>query len=217
MIGNPEALPKCDPVDFANLSKVTETASCPADTQAGYIGLTLQGGNGNFGQGGGEFFFTKIPIFNMQPPKGVIADFAFNVAGFVQAHIYFTLDAAHDYAIKSVSPNINDGYPVRSAEVTFWGVPGDPSHDPFRWDPVKGKGAPFDAPIRPLTTNPMDCGGERRLSDQRRVLPRPWRIHPGAGIPRPDERDRLRRPAFPLRTGHLVATDRPALGRADRP
>ncbi len=213
MIGNPEALPKCDPVDFANLSNVTETASCPADTQAGYIGLTLQGGNVDFGQGSGETFFTKFPIFNMQPPKGVIADFAFNAAGFVQAHIYFTLDPAQNYAIKSVSPNINDSYPVRSAEVTFWGVPGDPAHDPFRWDPVKGEGRPVRRADPTVDDQPDGLRRrKRRFSHQRRVLRTPRRIQPGTGIPRPDERDRLRRSALPLRTGHLIAADRPHAG-----
>jgi hypothetical protein len=166
MIGNPEATPKCDPVDFAEKGATASSTACPADTQVGYLDVTVN-----------EFIGTlsRIPIYNLEPPKGQAADFAFNAAGFVQAHIYPTLDPAQNYAIKTVTPNISNLVDILGSEVTFWGVPGDPSHDKFRAYQERLKtgeksgpfeeevelavGAPWgSAPIRPLLTNPTDCG-----------------------------------------------------------
>ena len=106
---------------------------------------------------------TRVALYNLVPPKGTPVDLAFNAGGFVQGHIYATLDPAQNYAIKSVSPNISALVNVRGAEVTIWGVPGDPAHDKFRYYPQTqpgniALGAPFTAPIRPFYTNPMDCG-----------------------------------------------------------
>jgi hypothetical protein len=98
------------------------------------------------------------------PPRGQVADLAFNASGFVQAHIYPTLDPAQNYAVKTVSPDISDLLVIRGIETKIWGVPADPAHDRFRY--VSGVfgtnpalGAPWgSAPIRPFLTNPMDCG-----------------------------------------------------------
>jgi hypothetical protein len=166
MIGNPEAVPKCDPVDFATLN-AGDKPSCPADTQIGYLNLTLGMGTESYGRGTPavtylENTFGHIPIYNLEPPTGAASDFGIDVSGFVQAHIYSTLDPAQGYAIKTVTPNISalDLVKVRDSELTFWGVPGDPAHDRFRRDGASGAlGASFgSAAIRPFLTNPMDCG-----------------------------------------------------------
>ena len=165
MIGNPEATPKCDPVDFAREGSSFVSTGCPANTQVGYLNAFISGGPTDFGQGG--FFFPNqvaahVPIYNLEPPKGVPADFAFN-AGVSQAHIYPSLDPAQSYAIKTVTPNISSLVGVLGSEVTFWGVPGDPAHDRFRYYPKAQEngdvaGASFAGELRPLLTNPMDCG-----------------------------------------------------------
>jgi hypothetical protein len=154
LVGNPEALPKCDPSLFAQNGATPSSTACPSNTQVGYLNITV-----NFLIG----TFSRIPIYNLEPPKGVPADFAFNAAGFVQAHIYPNVDPAQNYAIKGVSPNIGNLIDVLGSEVTFWGVPGDSVHDKFRalTEKVEGKalGAAWgSAPIRPLFTNPSDCG-----------------------------------------------------------
>lgn len=166
MIGNPEATPKCDPSDFAEIGAVPNSTNCPADTQVGYLNIRA-GAQGYEQEGDGSL--SRVPIYNLVPPKGVAADFAFNTA-FVQAHIYPELDPTQNYAIKAVTPNISSLETVRGADVNFWGVPGDPAHDKFRAYPqvTDGKvlGASWgSAPIRPLLTNPTDCsfdnGGAR--------------------------------------------------------
>src|SRR6266516_3512993 len=170
-IGNPEATPKCDPVNFAEKGSSNASTACPADTQVGYLNVPLGIGTLDHGRrSGGHSYvnpnaaFSRIPIYSLVPPKGQAADFALNVLGLVQAHIYFTLDPAQDYAIRSVTPEVSAfGGSVRSSEVTIWGVPGDPAHDKFRYYPKitegKSTGTHFgSAAIRPLITDPSDCG-----------------------------------------------------------
>jgi len=167
-IGNPEAIPKCDPAVFAEGGSVANSTACPPDTQVGYLNASFNDGTSEYGAGAASHFdwglLSRVPVYNLVPPKGTPADFGFNAGGLVQAHIYFKLDPAQNYAIKSVTPNISSLVGVRGSEVTIWGVPGDPAHDPFRYPSDKEEdgtviGAPFGrTAIRPLLTNPMDCG-----------------------------------------------------------
>ena len=167
LIGNPEAFPKCDPADFAEFGAIPSSTSCSPDTQVGYLEIWIAEGTKDYARGGFTNvggFLSRIPIYSLEPPKGTPVDLAFNAGGLVQAHIYATLDPAQNYAIKSVTPNISNLVTIRGAEVTLWGVPGDPAHDKFRY--VSGPlgvnpavGAPWGStPIRPFFTNPMDCG-----------------------------------------------------------
>jgi hypothetical protein len=171
MIGNPEALPKCAQSDFAAAGSVQNSTACPSDTQVGYLNIWWRNPAAPYYHGSGQLIFftpamlTRVAIYNLEPPKGVAADFGFNAAGFVQGHIYPEVDPAQNYAIKTVSPNISDSVNVRGAEVTIWGVPGDPAHDKLRYYPQKTPGeekvigAPFgDSQLRPLLTTPSDCG-----------------------------------------------------------
>jgi uncharacterized repeat protein (TIGR01451 family) len=166
VIGNPEALPKCDPEDFAQIGAFTfGSTQCPSNTQVGMMKLHLTFPGKNHGMG--TFFnrdsqVSRVAIYNLEPPKGVAADFGFSTT-ITQGHIYAELDPAQNYAIKTLTPNITSVANVRGAEVTFWGVPGDPRHDKWRYFPKETEdgrklGAEFDAVIQPLLTNPMDCG-----------------------------------------------------------
>jgi hypothetical protein len=167
MIGNPEATPKCDAVDFSQTGASFASTGCPANTQVGYLNVASTFGKIRYGAGPlftiANEVISHIPIYNLVPPKGKVADLGIN-ATYVQAHIYPTPDAAHEYAITSLVPNISSLANVHGQETTIWGVPGDPAHDRFRYYPkVQANGdvtgAPFvGVPIRPFLTNPMDCG-----------------------------------------------------------
>jgi hypothetical protein len=170
-IGNPEALPKCDPALFAQLGASGVSTQCPPNTQVGYLNIHATNGTRNYGRG--EEIFNPTPdgllgraaIYNLEPPKGKAADFGFIAASIVQGHIYPELDPAQNYAIRTATPEISSLVQPTGAEVVFWGVPGDPAHDKFRYygstvppgEPALG--APFQGvPIKPLLTAPMDCG-----------------------------------------------------------
>jgi hypothetical protein len=157
VIGNPEATPKCDPTQFAAAGATGSSTACPPDTQIGYIDITINHPNYTIG------LLSRVPIYNLEPPKGVPTDLAFNAAALVQAHIYPNVDPAQNYAIKTVTPNIGNLIDVLGAEVTIWGVPGDPAHDKFRAYPERVEGNVLGAPwgsaaIRPFLTNASDCG-----------------------------------------------------------
>jgi hypothetical protein len=160
-IGNPEATPKCDAVDFAEVGATLSSTGCPSDTQVGTLNISIVEGGFFSGE-----LVSRVAIYNLKPPKGVPADFGFTAGvGLVQGHIYPNIDPAQDYAIKSLVPNIGNLSPITTSEATFWGVPGDPAHDKFRFYPKEtaghNLGAPWgSAPIRPLLTDPTDCGEE---------------------------------------------------------
>ena len=169
MIGNPEALPACDPFTFAQIGAVQNATACPPSTQVGYLNIWMLEGGQSEGRGvwsNSDEPLTRVALYNLVPPQGTPVDLGFNAGGLVQGHIYATLDPAQNYAIKSVSANISSLVNVRGAEVTLWGVPGDAAHDKFRYfakdseeePPGSALGAPFAAPIQPFLTNPMDCG-----------------------------------------------------------
>ncbi|HET6997127.1 MAG TPA: hypothetical protein VFI03_00930 [Solirubrobacterales bacterium] len=178
LIGNPEATPKCTASDFLKegVSQYTSTA-CAPETQVGTITLLLNAfanetrGHGD-GSGSGLFTpasWTRIPVYNLEPPKGYPADFAFNVGDY-RGHIYPTIDPGHGYAIKALTPYISGLLPVRSAEFTMWGVPADPAHDWLRSTTLEqggGKknayGASSKAPIKPLLTMPLSCGDHGKV------------------------------------------------------
>jgi hypothetical protein len=170
IVGNPEATPKCTAAEFLGAGTDQVATGCPADTQVGIMDLDLNDGIYRHGAGAfGPGAFSRVAVYNMVPPNGVPADFAFQ-AILVHGHIYPSLDPAQGYAIKAVSPYISDLAPVRHAKFTMWGVPADPAHDHLRYHtfdenpfPTQPFGAHSSAPIRPLLTLPSECGVERHI------------------------------------------------------
>lgn len=169
MIGNPEAMPKCDPVVFSSQGSTSDSTACPSDTQVGYLNVSLTASTAN--RGSSQFnnpntVAERVAIYNLVPPRGTPVDFGFQAGTFIQGHIFAQLDPAQNYAIKTLTPDITSFTVARSAQVTFWGVPADPAHDRFRYyaheqEDGDGAGAPWgSAPIRPFFTLPTDCGTE---------------------------------------------------------
>jgi uncharacterized repeat protein (TIGR01451 family) len=176
LIGNPEAAPKCKPLDFLAPGQATsltssEATGCPPDTQVGTLNVSL--GEGSQGAPGSEDIgpnFGRVAVYNLQPPKGTPADFGFQLGGFAIGHIYASLDAGRDYAIRATSPYITDLFPIRGVRFKQWGVAADPDHDIFRVRPIvfgqDGNpdpkapiyGGSFTGPIKPFFTLPSDCG-----------------------------------------------------------
>jgi hypothetical protein len=165
IVGNPQATPRCSPLDFVQSGLVPNSTQCPPNTQIGYINVFFSAGTTQHGEGGLDpASATRVPLYNVVPPKNTPADFAFSVGGYLQGNVYPLLDPGRGYSLGVFIPNISSLVQVRGVEVTLWGVPGDPAHDRLRYfnglpgtNPVLG--APFvDAPIRPLLTNAMDCG-----------------------------------------------------------
>jgi hypothetical protein len=116
LIGNPNAVPRC------SVTRVTDTGEpCPADTQVGMYVLRWLGGKGVGG-----------PIVNVTPEAGQSAEFALenqaNQPFILTAHLVHTSKGYGFTVVSNEAPLVA----LTKFELTFWGVPADPSHDPMR-------------------------------------------------------------------------------------
>jgi hypothetical protein len=155
LLGDPMATPRCE------LPVVTSGQSvCPPDTQIGDYAIRIEGGHTLLG-----------PIVNVVPEAGQSAEFALeNTTRFetplLTAHLIRT--ASGQLGITVVSTSIPK-LAIVSFELTFWGVPADPSHDAMRGRICKGSGVaekevycegggiPAGVTAVPFLSLPTDC------------------------------------------------------------
>jgi hypothetical protein len=118
VIGDANTVPQCPRQQFDTAPEPT----CPADTQVGEdtVGLadTLIGHLEEF----------EFPVYNLVPPPGVPAEFAFDYDG-----IHGTIDAAvrsgsEQYGLTAHVYNLTQRS-VAYNSATLWGVPSDPRHN----------------------------------------------------------------------------------------
>ena len=88
--------------------------------------------------------------------------FAFNALGVV---LKLTPNVrSDDFGVTVDSGVISTGIIIKGADVTFWGVPSDPVHDPQRYGPMFGgafyaPGASTEFPRKAFTSTPTSCPG----------------------------------------------------------
>lgn len=147
-VGNPDATPKCSRAEFDTGRKNQQIPTCLPDTQVGTVTVAISY----------PFFVLVLPVYNLEPPAGVPAQFGFAFqyrVGFIDGGIR----NGEGDGLKVILKNI-DQLTILRASLTLWGVPADPSHDPERGYPaVTGTGAPVasDKPLIPFLTNPTSC------------------------------------------------------------
>jgi hypothetical protein len=153
LFGNPEAFPKCTPVQFGTDLFNTE---CPQDSQVGAIDITIGGGF--------KLLFLDSPIYNMPAPGGdVVARFGF-YGGPYPAFLDVRVDPETNALIAGVQ-GASSAQLLIGAQSTFWGVPAAPLHDPERLTPYEsanglsppGGGRDSTLPETPFMTNPTSC------------------------------------------------------------
>ena len=151
--GFPHAVPQCTRAQL-------DGEECPGVSQVGndQVGLEYEGPQGGV-------FFIREPVFNMVPPPGVAAEFAFSVAGF-HALIEAGVRSAHGYKIITRIHNIPT-LAIAQNIITFWGVPAEPVHDPERktQNPLicEAEGCPGASIAAPLLTLPTECAGPQSV------------------------------------------------------
>jgi hypothetical protein len=129
LVGNPTPLPQCSDLEFYG-EYTAFTNACPAKTVVGvamvtlympqFIGFTVQ--------------TVSVPVFNMKPPVGEPARFAFDVYS-TPVFIDTSVRTGGDYGVTVSVNNISQLATFIGSTVTLWGVPGDSSHDSSRgWD-----------------------------------------------------------------------------------
>jgi uncharacterized repeat protein (TIGR01451 family) len=163
LLGDPMATPRC------SLTLVTSTdQQCPNDTQIGIYRIRMEGGH--------EFV---APVVNVTPEAGQSGEFALENTvkidtPLLTAHLVHTIQGVSGcttvggcYGFTVVSNNV-PALAILGFEVTIWGIPTDPSHDPMRGrfcrrpsavDPLKCEGGFVAAGIAPVPflTMPTNC------------------------------------------------------------
>ncbi len=163
LVGNATLLPQCSDLDFHRLVVGGFENLCPADTVVGVVTVTIDEPLHL------ELSTQAVPLFNLIPENGEPARF-----GFVPAKAPVTLDTAvrsgSDYGIQVSVSDITELVNFISSTVTFWGVPGDQSHDSARgwsclvsghWSITGGRNLPCQNTTQsapdPFLTMPSSC------------------------------------------------------------
>lgn len=160
--GNPSVLTPCTPLDFA-------LQQCPPNSQTGLI--TIRASR----EGDPDFLLGTAPVYSLEPGPEEAARFSFIAPVLdVPISIPVTVRSAVDYGLRFTVSGITQLTPLSSADITFWGFPGDATHEAQRF-PKGSPGSPAgcpeladascnpsptqaSVPPRPFTGNPSICG-----------------------------------------------------------
>jgi hypothetical protein len=144
MVASAASFPQCTQEAFSS-------ANCPATSQVGVANVGLADGQ----------TATTMPIFNMVPPPGIPAQFAYRLL-LSNARINFHVRSGGDYGLTASLEGLSESFGILSSSVSIWGVPGDPGHDSLRFtgggSPAPGP-YPEPPPFRALLSNPTACDG----------------------------------------------------------
>jgi hypothetical protein len=159
-VGDPNAMPKCSYPEFVVIA-------CPLDTVVGWEATYVLSRSG-------EILPAFNPVYNMEAPPGVAAEFGFVVKKQVPVLLDVSVRTGGDYGVTVNVRNISAAAAIEGSKVTLWGVPAAPSHDPIRGQAspegfggcLNEEGASegschVTVPSVPLLTNPTSCGVPR--------------------------------------------------------
>jgi hypothetical protein len=180
LAGNPTSVPYCTAQQFNTIKLRVIGAfqwgqnECPDASAVGVV---------NVEQLEGFQEMEPYPIYNLVPPKGMPAQFGFQVAGHgLPVYINTRLRSDSDYGVTAYLANTTEAQRVTASLVTFWGTPADPSHDHMRGECAfrsfsLGNGVcPANLPtVKPFFRLPSSCASP--LSTSMRFDT--W-LHPGA-------------------------------------
>jgi hypothetical protein len=143
-VGNPQATVQCTREQF-------DAEKCPAESIVGTVEPVTEGG-------------IAVPlhrlVFNVVPPVGDPAEFAFTFEG-ISVFLEPVVRTGGDYGITTRVSNAPQRI-VISSILTLWGVPNDPSHAPWRCgstsgcNPGEGSFGPHPA-LKPFLRMPTSC------------------------------------------------------------
>jgi hypothetical protein len=174
LVGNPTAVPQCSEVDFTAQENVRN--ACPGSTAIGVAVVTVNE----------PLLFgvttRSVPVFNLVPAPGEPARLGFSVLK-VPVVLDTAVRTGESYGVIATVKNATQVADLLSSNVTIWGVPGDPKHDPSRgWACVEGGAAangeacapPTERNTAPFLTLPTSCGQPLKTA----VLADSW-LEPG--------------------------------------
>jgi hypothetical protein len=125
-IGNAAAVPRCSADDFSTLVPGFPNL-CPPDTAIGVAVVSVYE-PAHLGH-----VTVPVPLFNLEPAFGEPARFGFDLlATPVILDTTVRSGPGEDYGVTVSTSNTSQLANVIASTVTFWGVPGDPSHNSAR-------------------------------------------------------------------------------------
>jgi len=132
LVGDASAVAQCTETQFTHLDGGI-VDFCPNDTAIGVATFTID----EPVNGGVQTI--SIPVFNLTPGHGEPARFGFEYVG-TPVILDPSVRTGSDYGVTVAASNFTQVANVISSTVTFWGVPGDPSHDKSRgWGCLAGE------------------------------------------------------------------------------
>ncbi|HET7510666.1 MAG TPA: hypothetical protein VFJ65_10505 [Solirubrobacterales bacterium] len=167
-IGNATALPRCSFAQFTEILIGGSANACPPETAIGVATVTIDE-PANL-----KVVTVPVPLFNLEPAFGEPVRFGFEVDGspvILDTSVRSGAPGtkAGDYGVTVSVSNITQLANFISSTTTFWGVPGDPSHDSSRgWSCIDGEQFAAGSELPPcqpqeqqgppaFLTQPTDC------------------------------------------------------------
>ncbi len=155
LIGNPTPFPKCTLAEFLTVI-LNEHNLCEASTAVGFATTTFDEP---------EVIGLKReeePLFSIEPAVGEPARFGF-ILDQTPVFIDASVRSGEDYGVTAHVENISQVVGTLNSVVTFWGVPGESSHDSARGSfCLLKQECPGTSETSPpaLFTLPTSCSGE---------------------------------------------------------
>ena len=161
LVGNPNVGEACTESEFSYVEHKESANSCPADTAIGAAVVTINEP---------KFFHVhtvQVPVFKLVPARGEPARYGFMALG-VPVVLDTSVRTGSDYGVTVTVSNIPETTAFMRSVVTFWGVPGEPSHDVSRgWACLRDEAGCLVSPAErylPFLAMPTSCEGPLQTS-----------------------------------------------------
>ena len=118
--GDATAIPRCSTADFS----AGPQTECPDSSVVGVSAIAA-----GFPP---PFAYFNQPVFNLEPPPGVVVRLGFIVGGAVRQTIDIGVKQGGDYNVTATTPQVTEAVAVFGGAIQLWGVPADPGHDSLR-------------------------------------------------------------------------------------
>jgi hypothetical protein len=146
---DPSTVPYCSTADFFLIDAEHQFSNCPPASSIGALTIRSSGQ-----AGGGD----PAPAFNLAPPPGVVAKIGF---------VFFHLPIAMQIKVNPEPPHnlqieaegLFNFEPIGATDITLWGVPADPGHDPERVACAGEAHCTAGIDTKPYLTLPRSCSG----------------------------------------------------------
>jgi hypothetical protein len=156
LVGDENATPHCSTFDFLNLHPPLRAGeelmpSCADGTAVGVATVEIGNTDGTL--------VVPSPLYNLEPPPGKAARLGF-VVETVPVTVDVNLSESPPYNLVANTTNISQVLEFFGAQISIWGVPGDPIHDEERGPCVEGGiSCPAGVAKHPFLTLPRACQG----------------------------------------------------------